>query len=154
MSSYDPSGGRNLPEVVQFSVFLDNRVGKLRGFLDLFDGTEVRVAALSVVDSADCAIVRTVLVPSSHARGILRSAKVPISETDLVVIELPSPDALKEICESLVAAEINIHYAYPLLVKKHGHSTLALHVDEPTLAASVLRRNEFLLLGEDDFDLV
>lgn len=152
MDSYSPNQGQ-APRVVQFSVFLDNRVGKLRGLLELFEGSEVRVAALSVVDSADCAIVRCVLVPSSHARGLLLSANVPISETELVVLELPSPDALREICESMVAAEINIHYAYPLLVKKHGHSTLALHVDEPTLAAKVLLRNGFILLGEDDFDL-
>lgn len=138
------------PGVVQFSVFLDNRVGQLGKLLELFVGTDVQLAAVSVLDSADCAIVRCVLVPSDEARGVLASAGMSVSETEMVVAELGSPDALRDICRALLAGEINIHYAYPLIIKPHGDSAVALHVDEPELAARILARGGFVLLGEKD----
>ncbi len=150
MSEMETQRGYGEPQVVQFSVFLDNRVGKLRELLKLFEGMDVHLAALSVVDSIDCAIVRCVLVPSDNARGLLKAGGMVASETELVVIELPDPDGLAAACEALITAELNIHYVYPLLVKPHSSSALALHVDEPTMAAIVLRRAGFVLFGEAD----
>ena len=40
-------------------------------------------------------------------------------------------------------------YAYPLLLRPHG-PTLALYVDEPTLAAQIMIRKGFKLIGESD----
>ncbi|MCG3181259.1 MAG: hypothetical protein BIFFINMI_03638 [Phycisphaerae bacterium] len=148
MEPFESDPRYRFPRVVQFSVFLDNRVGKLRELLNLFLGTNVQLAALTVVDSADCAIVRCILAPSDEARGMLRSAGMAFSETEMVVAELGSPDALRDLCEVLVSAEVNIHYAYPMLVRQTGQSAVALHVDEPEMAATVLRRKGFSLLGE------
>ena len=53
------------------------------------------------------------------------------------------------ICAALLSAEINIHYAYPLLLHPHA-PTLALYVDDPTLAAQILIRKGFKLIGESD----
>ena len=150
MEALQTERGYAEPRVIQFSVFLDNRVGKLRELLNLFVGTDVHMAALTVVDSADCAIVRCVLAPSEMARRMLLSGGIPFSETELVVAELPSSDALPDVCEALVAAEVNIHYAYPLIIKPHGHSAVALHIDEPGMGGTVLRRKGFVMLGEAD----
>jgi hypothetical protein len=142
--------GYREPTMTQFSVFLENRVGRLKSFLQLFDKSDIHVAAFSIVDSVDCAIVRCILVPSDDARELLRSKGLALSEVDVVVAELPSADALSQLCECLVKAELNIHYAYSLLVCPTGRPTVALYVDEPELAASVLRKSRFNLLGEAD----
>ena len=49
------------PYVRQLSLFLDNRVGKLREILRHLTAEDILVHALSVVDSADHAIVRMVV---------------------------------------------------------------------------------------------
>jgi hypothetical protein len=53
------------------------------------------------------------------------------------------------ICTALLSAEINIHYAYPLL-RAPKQPAIALYVDDPTLAAQILIRKQFTLIGESD----
>ncbi|HEY7089275.1 MAG TPA: hypothetical protein VH518_14355, partial [Tepidisphaeraceae bacterium] len=53
------------------------------------------------------------------------------------------------ICTALLSAEINIHYVYPLLIRPRGPA-IALYVDDPTLAAQILIRKGFVLIGESD----
>jgi len=149
MEQFSTQRGYEEPRVVQFSVFLDNRVGRLKSLLQLFEHTDVRLAAITIVDSVDCAIVRCVLVPSDEARDLLKAEGLAASETELVVVELPSA-ALSQLCECLLKAEVNIHYVYSLLHRPTGQPAVALHVDEPELAATVLRKSHFVLLGEGD----
>jgi hypothetical protein len=81
----------------------------------------------------------------------LAEAGFSYSETDLLAVELPrkSKHPLIQICGALLAAEINIHYAYPLLSRPRGPA-IALYLDEPTLAAQILIRKGFTLIGESD----
>ena len=53
-------------------------------------------------------------------------------------------------CLSLLAAELSIQFAYPLMVRPEGSPVIALAVDDLTLAGQILRRKEFRLLGEAD----
>jgi hypothetical protein len=53
-------------------------------------------------------------------------------------------------CICLLAAELSIHFAYPLMLTDRHGATMALAVDDITLAGQILRRKEFQLLGEAD----
>jgi hypothetical protein len=50
----------------------------------------------------------------------------------------------------LLAAEISIHYAYPLLVGPQGSTALAIQVDSHETAALTLDRQGFTLFTEND----
>lgn len=148
MEELQTQRGYREPSVVQFSIFLDNRVGRLKTLLQLLDERDISLAAISIIDSVDCAIVRCILTPSDAARDLLAAERISVSETDIVVVELPSADALGPMCECLLKAEVNLHYVYSLLVRPTGQPAVALHVDEPELAANILRASHFVLLGE------
>lgn len=138
------------PKAIQFSVFLDNRVGRLRDLLEVFEGQYLTLAGLSVVDSADHAVVRLITSRSDLARRLLFRCEHTCSEIDVVAVELPADDSLREVCEVLMGAELNIHYAYPLLVRPRGLPTIALHTDDIVLAGNILRRHGFNLFAEND----
>jgi hypothetical protein len=53
-------------------------------------------------------------------------------------------------CLCLLAAELSIHFAYPLMLRTSPMPTIALAVDDLTLAGQILRRKDFRLLGEGD----
>src|SRR6266851_2511086 len=109
--------GRDWPSVRQFNVFVENRVGGLLSVVRRFETTDIRVVSLMVVDSADCAIIRLVLSDPERAVEILQQAKLPFTESDLLVVKLPEVvHPLLQIFKALLSAEISIHYAYPLLV--------------------------------------
>src|SRR5688572_728764 len=53
--------GRDYPGVRQFSIFSPNRLGQLQNLTKLVESHDLRICALSVADSADCAIIRLVV---------------------------------------------------------------------------------------------
>jgi hypothetical protein len=151
---YATARGRDWPSVRQFNVFVENRVGNLLAVVRHFETTDIRIVSLTVVDSADCAIIRLVLSNPERAFEIFERAKLPVTETDLLVVQLPDgPQPLLQICKALLSAEISIHYAYPLLVGPHGHAAVALKVEDHEMAAGTLTRLGFVLFGEKDLDI-
>ena len=143
--------GRDWPSISQFSVFLENRVGQLLEVVRSFAGSKVKIVGLSIADSADCCIVRLILSHPEQGREILELGKLAYAENQLLCAELPAgPQSLTDLCVGLLQAEINIHYAYPLIIHPHGRSAVAMHVDNNEQAGSTLRDKGFEILCEAD----
>jgi hypothetical protein len=145
--------GRDWPSVRQFNVFLANRLGALLNVVRRFETTDNRIIALTVLDSADCAILRLVLSDPERAYEILEKANLPFTESDLLVVTLPEGEQpLLQICKALLGVEIGIDYAYPLMVGHAGRPALALHVEDIDTASQHLQQNGFTLLSENDLN--
>jgi hypothetical protein len=143
--------GRDWPSVRQFNVFVANRLGGLLDVVRRFESTDIRIVSLTVVDSADCAIIRMVLSDPERALEIFQQGKLAVTESDLLVVKLPEGGhPLLSICKALLAAEISIHYAYPLLVGPQGSAALALYVENLEAAVATLSRLGFVLFSEKD----
>jgi hypothetical protein len=132
-------------------VFLENRVGRLTALLRALEESVGRIIALSIEESADSALVRLICGDLEVGREALRSHGFSFSETEVIAVELPrkTRQPLIAICSALLSAEINIHYCYPLLCRPRGPA-VALYVEDPTLAAQILIRKGFVLIGESD----
>lgn len=143
--------GRDYPSLHQFTVFLENRVGQLIEVVRRFEGSKVRIVALSITDSAECAFVRLLLSHPEEGREILERAGLAIIESDLIGVELPDgPQPILAICTALLQAEINIIQAYPLLVSPHSKAAVALMVDNLDIALETLVAKGFKMVTEDD----
>jgi len=143
---------RDWPSVRQFNVFLENRLGGLLNVVRRFETTDIRIVSLTVVDSADCAIIRIVLSNPERALEIFHQANLPVTESNLLVVRLPEgQQPLLLICKALLVAEINVDYAYPILVGPDGQPALALHVEDHEAAVTTLSRQGFTLFTEGDF---
>jgi hypothetical protein len=148
---YATARGRDWPSVRQFNVFLENRVGGLLNVVRRFEQTDVRIVSLIVNDLTDCAIIRLVLSDPERGLEILRLANLPVTESDLLVVELPEhPQPLPVICKCLLVAEINIDYAYHLVFGSPIRAALALHVDDHEMAVTTLSQQGFTLFTEND----
>ena len=66
--------GRDYPSIRQFTVFLENRVGQLLDVVRRFEGSHVRIVALTISDSTECALVRFLLSDPEQGREILERA--------------------------------------------------------------------------------
>lgn len=125
-------------------------MGALLRLFQAFEGSTVSVAALSVVHAIDCAIVRLICDDTDKAVDLLRRKNFASSISELLVVELPHGHGLISICSALLAGEINIDYAYPLLIRPTGRAALAIHSDSLETAAQILRNRKFKVLSEDD----
>ena len=137
------------PTVRQFSVFLDNKPGKLLEMLRHFeDSITVHLCAFSVQESSDHAVIRLIPNNADGARQLLRERSLAFTEVELLVVELAEDHSLASMCMDLLGAELNIRFAYPLMLRPNGTPTIALSVDDYVLAGQILRRKEFRLVGE------
>lgn len=147
--------GRNYPTIRQFTVFLENRVGQLLEVVRRFEGSKVRIVALSINDATECAFVRFLLSHPEQGREILERAGLALIESDLIGVELPnSAQPLLRICTALLQAEINITHAYPLLVRPNGRPAVALMVDNLEMAMETLDAKGFKMVTEADLQEV
>ena|SRR5438552_2551080 len=137
--------------VRQFTVFLENRVGRLSLLVRALESSVDKIVALAIEESADSALVRLICSDPDVGRHALHQEGFSFSEVDVLAVALPSGTRhpLESICSALLAAEINIHYAYPLMISSPGPS-LAIYCDDATLAAQLLIRKGFTLIGESD----
>ncbi|HUT11534.1 MAG TPA: acetolactate synthase [Thermoguttaceae bacterium] len=143
--------GRNYPTIRQFTVFLENRVGQLLEVVRRFEGSKVRIVALSIVDSSECAFVRFLLSHPEEGREILERAGLAIIESDLIGVEVPDQtQPLLQICTALLQAEVNIVQAYPLLVRPRGRPAVALMVDNIDMGQETLAAKGFTMITEAD----
>lgn len=143
--------GRGWPCLRQFAVFMENRVGRLHELLRAFEGHNIRVIALSIANSVDCAFARIMVNETDRAREILEHSKFAFSENDLVGVELPDgPQPFVQICIALLQAEVNLHYTYPLLYSRGGRGAIAMYVDDVDQAQQVLKQKGLNLITESD----
>jgi hypothetical protein len=141
--------GYDVPTVRQQSVFIENQVGQLLRLTRLFDRTDIRILAVSVVYSVDCAICRMIVDDPDRAAEVLSESGFPMSETELIVVSLPhGKRALLHTWAALLGGEISIHYTYPLLIQPRGCAALAVLPDNIEQAVTVLRERNFTVLDQ------
>ena len=145
--------GRNWPTLRQFTVFLENKVGQLLEVVRRFEGSRVRIVALSINDSGECAFVRFLVSHPEQGREILERAGLAIIESDLLGVELPDDvQPLLRVCTALLQAEVNIIQAYPILARPHGRPAVALMVDNTEMGLETLASKGFSIISEADLD--
>lgn len=145
--------GRDWPTLRQFCVFMENRVGGLHELLRHLERNEIRVVALSIANSVDCAIIRVMVNNTDRAREVFQLNQFAFSESDLVGVELPDdPQPYLRICMALLAAEINISYTYPLLYRRKGRGGIAMYVDDVEMAQNILREQGLTVLTENNLE--
>jgi hypothetical protein len=148
---FETMRGRNFPTLRQFTVFLENRVGQLLEVVRRFEGSKVRIVALSINEASECAFVRLVLSHPEQGREILERAGLALIESDLIGVELPEdPQPLLRVCTALLQAEVNILQTYPLLVRPHDRAVVAIMVDNVEMAMDTLAGKGFAMVGEAD----
>jgi hypothetical protein len=151
LEPFETAEAHGTPTVRQQSVFVENRVGQLLRLTQLFGRTDIRILAVSVVYSVDCAICRMILDDPDKAYDILTEAGFQVSETELIVVSLPhGKRALLHTWAALLGAEINIHYTYPLLIRPKDSAAIAVVPEDIEAAVRILREQKFDLLDQQD----
>lgn len=135
----------------QLSVFLQNRVGSLMALTKLLHDHFIEVLGLSMQDTTEMTLVRLILSDPDGAGMLFIEKGIPHTDCPIVVVELSeSGRRLTECLSTLLAAELNIEFCYPLLVRPGMHPLLALHCDDGDIAANVLHRAGFRVLCQGD----
>lgn len=136
--------------VKQFSVFAENRLGRLHDLTALLKAHEVHVMAITVLDTTDSAIVRFVVDDPDLARELLVNNDFPYVENDVLAVEITDESELSNVLAALFEAEINLHYIYSFIKRPEGRSALAMNVEDADVAAQALAQRGFRILTQSE----
>lgn len=139
------------PEVKQFSIFLHNRVGALMEIVKLLNEHSIVVLALSIVESSETAIARVIVSDPDRVHRLFTEHEIAFNVCEMLVVELKEgANDLVQVLSALLKGEVNIHFAYPLLIRPRGKAVLAILPDDFECASAVLRGDDFRLLNQGD----
>jgi hypothetical protein len=143
--------GFELTRVCQFTVFLENRVGRLHNLVRAMEEAGLKLWAIAIEESAEAALVRMICNLPEGARTVLKHEGFCFSESDVLIVPLSVKTSfpIGSVCATVLAGELNIHYAYPMLTSPRGPA-LVLYVDDCTLAAQLLIKKGFMLVAENE----
>lgn len=136
--------------VKQFSVFAENRVGRLNDLAGLFKDHNVHIMAITVLDTTDSAIMRVIVDDPDKARELMVNNDFPYTECEVVAVEIGDESKLRGVLAALFEAEINVHYVYSFIKRPADGAALVLNVEDSDVAAQALSRCGFKVLTQRD----
>jgi hypothetical protein len=136
--------------VKQFSVFIENRVGRLHDLVALLAKHNIHIMAVTTIDQTDTALDRMIVDDPDRARELMAANNFFFTECDVLAVEFKDESQFKDVLNALIAVEVNVHYAYAFLVRPKGRSALAMSVEDLDLAASALNTRGFKVLSQRD----
>ncbi len=142
--------GRDPEPVIQFSVFMPNRLGRLHELTRRLADREVHILALSVLDNTESTILRFVSDDPDAARTLLEEFDFPFTEVVVLAVEVEGEGRLKDVLAALLEAELNIHYVYPFLNRPGGKSALVISIEDQDVAGEALRAHQITVLYQPD----
>lgn len=143
---------RSVPRdpVKQFSVFAENRVGRLYDLTSLLKDHNVHIMAITVLDTTDSSIIRFVVDDPDKARELLVNNDFPYGECSILAVEIVDESDLKGVLAALLEAEINTHYVYSFIRRPSDRAALAISAEDPDTAAQALGNRGFKVLQQND----
>lgn len=136
--------------VKQFSVFLENRVGRLHELTAMLAKHNVHIMAMTTLDTTDCAIDRMIVDDPDRARELMAANNFFFTECEVLAVEFTDESKLQDIFKALYEAEMNIHYVYSFVCRPRARSALALNVEDTDLGQRALSNRGFKVLTQRD----
>ena len=135
----------------QFVIYAENKVGWLNDFIEMLRAEGIHVMAISVLDTTDSAVIRLVPNYPKETARLLKSRSISFMERNVLAVQIDGEDSLQMITQSLLHAEINIHYVYPFLYQPNNKPVLALAMEDEDIGEEAMTKHRLRVLTQDDF---
>ena len=140
--------------ILQISVFLENRAGQLAEITKLLAQEGVDIRALSIAETTDYGLARMIVSDAQKASSVLLHHGDILSMTPVWAVEVPDqPGGLAELLGLLAENHIDVEYMYSLFAHKEGKAYMVLRITNEPAFLSVLGLNRVRLVGMDELGL-
>ena len=137
--------------VLQISVFLENKSGRLAEVTDILAKNGINIRALSLADTVDFGILRLIVNDQEKTVSLLKDGGFTVSINEVVAVVVPDrAGGLASILNTLQGKGINVEYMYAIVQKNEGNAVLILRFDELEKAVSTLRAAGVSMLSGDE----
>ncbi|MFZ5833312.1 MAG: ACT domain-containing protein [Planctomycetota bacterium] len=135
-------------KIHQLSVFVENRVGRLRAPCDVLAHAGMNIATLCLADTQQYGILRIIVRDWQKAKTALEQHGFVVNVTEVLAIEVPDrPGGLAEVLRVIEEAEINVEYMYAFAEKLGDKAALVFRVKDPDAAVEALAQSSVNVIG-------
>lgn len=125
--------------VVQISVFMENKEGRIAKVTSILSGAGVNIRALSLADTADFGVLRLIVDDTEKAESALRENGFTVGKTNVVAVEVSdAPGGLNHILEVLHGVAINVEYMYAFVQQSGKNAVMIFRFDDTENAIKAL----------------
>ena len=136
--------------IKQFSIFADNKVGRLNELIRLLSFNNIQVVALTTQDTTDSTIIRIIVNYPDDAQAMLKENGYSFTSSEMIAVEIDDASKLREVLYAFVEVELNIHYIYLFIFRPNGKSALAMHLEDIDIARSSLEAHQLKVLNQSN----
>ncbi|MBN7772135.1 ACT domain-containing protein [Clostridium aminobutyricum] len=129
--------------IKQLSILIPNQKGALAELTETFCEADIDIRAISVSDTTEYGILRTVVDDSAKAIKCLADKGIIAKESEILAINPEDKrGSLTAIFKLLGENDINIDYIYSFVVRKKEDQYFVLKVDDIPKAEKLLEEND------------
>ena len=140
--------------ILQISVFLENRAGQLAEITRLLAQEGIDIRALSIAETSDYGLARMIVSNANKASSVLLHHGDILSMTPVWAVEVPDqPGGLAELLGLLADNNIDVEYMYSLFAHREGKAYMVLRITNEPVFLSVLGMNRVRLVGMEELGL-
>jgi len=142
-------------KVIQISIFLENRAGRLAEVTKALASANINIRALSLADTSDFGILRLIVDDTEKAFKVLRENGFTVGKTEVIAVEVPDrPGGLAAIMDILAKENINVEYMYAFVQQSGEGAVILFRINELDRAIDILTKNGVTVLpGEKVYKL-
>ncbi len=135
----------------QISVFAENKPGRIEKITGLLAQAGINIRAITISSANGFGVIKVLTNQPQKAYAILRENNLPayLQEVIAVVME-DQPGGLHRIARALTENQINIEDAYGFVIESGKKAVLVLQVESQPRAQSILERQGFTLLSDEE----
>lgn len=140
--------------ILQLSVFLQNKSGKIASITQALDEAGVNIRALSIADTSDFGILRMLVDDVQTAKDALIAHNCIVSTNEVTVVALPDEKgSLANLLAIFVKEGIDIEYMYSYLAHDAENAYMVFRVTDGTKLHEILNKNGIVTVSGDTLGL-
>ncbi len=137
--------------IKQFSVFVENKQGKMAEVTRLIADAGIDLRALSLADTRDFGILRIIVSKPEDTALLLTEHGWTYKITPVIGVKVPDiPGGVATVLEMLDQANVNVEYMYAFVNRTPGEADTIFRVDNEEATREVLSRNGIELLSPQE----
>ena len=137
--------------VIQISVFLENRAGQLSNITRVLSENGVDLRAINIAETQDYGVLRIIPADAQKASSVLLENGFIMAMTPVIAVAVPDrPGGLNSLLEALSEENIGIEYMYSVFSSNSGEALMVLQVGEAEKVADILSKHEFKTVTIDE----
>lgn len=135
----------------QVSVFAENKPGRIEKITRILAEARINIRAITISSANGFGVVKILVDQPQRAFEVLREYGVPVYLQEVIAVILDDiPGGLHKVAKVLAENGINIEDAYGFVVERGKTAVLVIQVEHEPQAQSVLERNGFVLLSDEE----